>query len=455
MKDPGSFRDPSGYVFYDKDEIYRVIHSSYGSHYDYFKSSGLYNSLLNFDYVVKHEELDNKTFDVEDCHSLLKVEKIFPILYPYEWGFNQLKSAALFTLEIQKKAIEFNMSLKDATPYNIQFKNNKPIFIDTLSFEKLSDDYNWIAYKQFCENFLYPLLLMSKIDLRLNKLLITFIDGIPLDLAYNLLDFKSKLNPLVLLNIVIPKILKSKSKDSSKDGSKRKISKSQHLNLIKHLQHSIEQLNITKSKTEWDNYNEETENEKSDYVVDKINHVNLYTQNESYNIIWDIGANDGFYSRYFKNKANQIISLDIDIKCVDRNYLINKKEGNNNLTSVLFDISNPSPGIGWLNEERSSIFSRIGDPDIILFFAVMHHIINSNIPVEKIIDFLYLKTKKVIFEFIPFSDPKCKEIFKSRPDEFNYPSLDDFLKLLESKFLVQESIELKGTKRVLMILTKI
>ena len=74
MKDPGSFRDPSGYVFYVKDEIYRVIHSSYGSHYDYFKSSGLYKSLLTLDYVVKHEELDNKTFDIEDCHSLLKVE---------------------------------------------------------------------------------------------------------------------------------------------------------------------------------------------------------------------------------------------------------------------------------------------------------------------------------------------------------------------------------------------
>lgn len=445
MKDPGSFRDPSGFIFIENDEIYRAINPSYGDHFDFFESSGLYKNLLKYNFIVEHEKIRN-----ENYYHTLKVEKIFPFTYPYEWSFDQFKDAAIFTLEIQKKSIELGMTLKDATPYNVQFKNNKPIFIDTLSFEKISDDdYSWIAYKQFCETFLYPLILMSKVDSRLNKLMINFIDGIPIDLAVKLIDFKTKLNPFIFLNLVLPSILSKKSKTGN---SKIKITKKQHLNLIDQLLHSMEGLQINKTLTEWDNYNNETLEEKNNYVHDKINNVNSFTKGKKYNILWDIGSNDGYYSRFFKTKANNVISLDIDMKCVNRNYIINQKERHDNITPILFDISNPSPGIGWKNVERSSIYSRIGNPDMILFFAIMHHIINNNIPIENIVYFLFAKAKNVLFEYIPFNDPKCLKIFKSRPENFIYPSLDDFINLLNGKFEIEKSVKLEGTDRVLFLL---
>ena len=53
------------------------------------------------------------------------------------------------------------MTLKDATQYNVQFVNNNPLFIDTLSFEiKDSDDYSWAPLRQFIEMFLGPLILI-------------------------------------------------------------------------------------------------------------------------------------------------------------------------------------------------------------------------------------------------------------------------------------------------------
>ena len=42
------------------------------------------------------------------------------------------------------------------------FKNNKPIFIDVLSIDKYTDGEFWYGHKQFCENFLNPLILKSK-----------------------------------------------------------------------------------------------------------------------------------------------------------------------------------------------------------------------------------------------------------------------------------------------------
>jgi hypothetical protein len=59
----------------------------------------------------------------------LEPEVIPFISYPYEWSFNQLKDAALVTLQIQKMALKYGMCLKDASAYNIQFRNGKPILI--------------------------------------------------------------------------------------------------------------------------------------------------------------------------------------------------------------------------------------------------------------------------------------------------------------------------------------
>ncbi len=62
------------------------------------------------------------------------------------------------------------MSLKDATAYNVQFIGYRPVFIDTLSFERYEEGMPWVAYRQFCQHFLAPLALMSYTDIRMNQL---------------------------------------------------------------------------------------------------------------------------------------------------------------------------------------------------------------------------------------------------------------------------------------------
>ena len=78
------------------------------------------------------------------------------------------------------------LTLRDASAYNIQFINGRPILIDTLSFEEHTAGEPWVAYRQFCQHFLAPLVLMSRVDLQLSQLLRIHIDGIPLPLAAKL-----------------------------------------------------------------------------------------------------------------------------------------------------------------------------------------------------------------------------------------------------------------------------
>ena len=453
MRDPGSFRDPSGFIFKEKKQIFRVVNESYQTNFNHLISSGLYSELVEKKYIVQHEKTEKNIS--KDQYCVLKVDRIFPITYPFEWSFSQFKDAAILTLEIQKISLKYKMMLKDANPYNIQFKDSKAIFIDTLSFEKINDEnYAWVAYKQFCEMFLGPLCLMSFIDPSLCKLLIPNIDGIPLTLVNKLLKLKHKFNPSIFIHIVLPNIINSKV-ESIPSEIKKKINKKQHLNIIEQLLIFIKNLKALKEKSEWGEYNFETVSEKKDYVLNKENIIEQLLKNKSYNIVWDVGANDGFYSRKISHLTDShIMALDIDWKCVEKNYVINKKKNIKNITPILFDLSNPTPGVGWMNNERTNLFSRIGKPDLICLFAVMHHILNRNIPFELLLNFLNETKRDVLIEYIPYSDPKCQIIFKSRPDEFYYPSQNDFEKLIIKNFEIKHIEELVQTKRVLYLIKK-
>ena len=217
----------------------------------------------------------------------------------------------------------------------------------------------------------------------------------------------------------------------------------------------VRKMKIIKEDSEWGEYNFETVSEKKDYVKDKEETIESMLKDVKHNVVWDIGSNDGYYSRKVSDLTNgHVMSIDIDWKCVEKNYLINQRKKIDNVTPILADLSNPSPGIGWMNQERSPIYSRIGEPGLICLFAVLHHIINRNVPIDFIIDFIAKSSKNVLIEYVPLSDPKSQIIFASRGDEFTYPSQEEFEEKVSSQFNVVEKKKLAQTDRILFLLEK-
>src|ERR1035441_906768 len=156
-----SFRDSSGFIFTYENEVYRAIAPSYFHHYDFLNSSELYSALSSKEFLLKHTEENNFLSQEFQNYKVIKPEQIPFISFPYEWCFSQLKDAALLTPKIQSDSLNHGMTLKDASAYNIQFMGAKPIFIDTLSFEKYNEGPPWQGYGEFCRLFLAPLALMS------------------------------------------------------------------------------------------------------------------------------------------------------------------------------------------------------------------------------------------------------------------------------------------------------
>ena len=195
-KNNGSYRDPAGEVYYYQNRIIRVVKKNGKKRYEFLKKNNLIEISIKNNFLVDSKEINNKTenFEVEDAEYYLEHKKIEYISYPYEWGFFQLKDAALHHLNFQIFLLKHGAVLIDASAYNIQFQNNKPIFIDLLSIKKYENGEYWTAHKQFCENFLNPLILKSKKGIDFNNWFRGNLEGISTKDINSILSFKDKLS---------------------------------------------------------------------------------------------------------------------------------------------------------------------------------------------------------------------------------------------------------------------
>ncbi len=449
-----SYRDPSGFLFYRDNFIYRQVNRLYKENYDHLIDSGLYKTLVDTELLIPHEEVNVNFAEPDKGYKIIKPEKIPFISYPYEWCFSLLKDAALTTLEIQKKALDCRMSLKDCSAYNIQFIRGKPILIDTLSFEKYNEGKPWVAYRQFCQHFLAPLALMSYRDIRLSQLLRIYIDGVPLDLASLLLPFRTRFKFSLLSHIHFHARGQKYYANKTVKARNYKMSRFSFLSLIDSLESATRKLSWQAEGTEWADYYKDT-NYSSDAFQHKKQIVSKFLNDINPKNVWDIGANEGTFSRIASDKGIQTISFDIDPVAVEKNYTECVRKGETNILPMVLDLTNPSPGIGWENRERMSLIER-GPADTLLALALIHHLaISNNLPLDKIADFFdKICYKSLIVEFVPKSDSQVQKLLSTREDIF----LDYTQQMFESKFKIyfeiKNSVKIKNSDRILYLMKK-
>lgn len=418
-----SFRDPSGFVFRHDGTVYRQINEFYRADYDRLMGSGLYDALVSEGLLVPHEEVSGvPTPNPESGCIVVRPEQVPFISYPYEWCFSQIKDAALTTIAVQKAALQFGMTLKDCTAYNIQFLRGKPVFIDTLSFEEYVEGTPWTPYRQFCQHFLAPLALMSRADVKLNGLFRVFIDGIPLDLASTLLPYRTRFNFPLLLHIHLHARSQGRYSDAPIDREKfaRGVSRTAMLGLIDSLESAVRKLTWKPAGTEWADYYSD-----DSYTQVGLEHkkqlVSEYLMAARPETVWDMGANTGVHSRLACEAGARVVAFDVDPAAVELNYLQARKAGESNILPLLLDLTNPSPAIGWGNDERMSLLDR-APADLAMGLALVHHLaISNNVPLIRIADFFARICGTLIIEFVPKSDKKVRKLLATREDVFpNY-----------------------------------
>lgn len=448
-----SFRDPSGFIFYRDQKIFRQINLRYKDEYEYLMSSGLYKKLISENLLIPHKEVDVESILPEQLFKIIEPRIIPYISYPYEWSFTQLKLAALTTLKIQKIALEYGMTLKDASTYNIQFLDSQPIFIDTLSFEKYHEGQVWKPYKQFCQHFLGPLALMSYTDIRLNQLFRIYIDGLPVDLTSKLLPFRTHFMFSLLFHIHLHAKSQKHYENKQNVNKKIKMSKRSLIGIISSLTSSVEKIKWNLKDTEWSDYYSETNYSDKSFITKKTI-ISKMIDEINPNTVWDLGGNTGFFSRISSSKKIFTVAFDIDSTAVEKNFLESNSSKEKNLLPLLLDLTNPSSNIGWANEERRSFVDR-GPADLILALALIHHLIfSNNIPLKKLSEFFKNNCNTLIIEFIPKSDSQVQRLLLTREDTFDEYSKENFESIFQQHFKIRKSVPIINSERILYLMEK-
>lgn len=448
-----SFRDPSGFLFYRDGILLRQINLAYKDDYERLIGSGLYDALVEADLLVPHCEEDITHARTERVYKVIRPEPIGFVSYPYEWCFSQLKDAALTTLRIQKVALEYGMSLKDCSAYNIQFRRGKAVLVDTLSFERWRHGQPFLAYRQFCQHFLAPLLLMSHRDVRLGQLLRIYLDGVPLDLASALLPGRTRFSFHVSSHIHLHARSQRLFEGSS---APRRLGKGHRfgvISLVENLESTIGRLRWEPSRTGWTEYYD-----TSSYSVDALAHKEQllagYLEEAAPQTVWDLGANIGRLSRIASARGIETICFDSDPACVEMNYRQCVRDGNSHIVPLVLDLTNPSPAIGWANEERETLAHR-GPADTVLVLALIHHLaIGNNVPFDMIASYFGDLCRSLIIEFIPKTDPQVKRLLASREDVFADYRRDAFEDAFGQYFSIDRCSAIRGTERFLYLMRK-
>lgn len=450
-RDSGSFRDPDGYVFRQGNRIIRAImpamHTQFAKMYD----SGVLQRLADKGLLIGCQQIDADDLARSDfigargetAAALYEHPEVPMLSYPYEWTFTQLKDAAIGHLELQIEALNEGYVLSDATAYNMQFVNGRPIHIDVLSVQPYEEGQHWSGYNQFCRQFLLPLLIEAWGGVSYQAMYRGSIDGISFKDALAILPKRKLFTSLTAFSHVYLHGKSVTAPSSSDFGNLNRkatqLNKSNYLAILEQLQIFLKNLKSAhRSNSYWNSY--ATANSYSDEMREtKLSFVRAWAEREKPGLIWDIGGNTGDFSRAaLEGGASCSIVLDSDTDSLEFLYNTHTRSGAA-ILPLRMNLSDPSADIGWNQVERKGLMSR-SNADGMLALAVIHHlVIGSNLPLNEVVDWFLDIAPTGVIEFVPKQDPMVQQLLNLRRDIFSDYTEERFRALItRRKTIVSE-----------------
>ncbi len=454
-RDRGSFRDPDGFIVREDERIFRVVLPRAVQLWRQFSASGLAAELQSAGLLIPTHEVAadvlSSDLPIPSGAIVLEHERIPFVAYPYEWTFDMLRDAALLQLEIVERSLKHGRILKDATAYNVQFRGVTPLFIDVLSFAPLQQGEPWAGYNQFCRMMLYPLMLEAYKGVPFQPWLRSELEGIDPVVFGRMFRGLERLRQGVVTHVVAQAYLQRKF--SSADYSVRQQIKSAGMTPemisrnVRKLRKLIVRLSARKESTTWSDYSRTHYGD--DALARKEAFVTESIAGRHFKLAWDLGCNDGRFSRIVGDAADTVVAMDSDAGSVNRLYSELRKEVRTNILPLLMNVANPSPAQGWAWCERASLIER-GKPELTLALALVHHlVISANVPLAAIVEWLSEVTSELVIEFISKDDVMVQRLLLNKDDTYGDYNREAFESHLQRYFRIKSRTELPGGTRFL------
>ena len=452
--EPASFRDRHSRVFQRGTRIYRALSATGLSEWEKLAATRFFADHARRGSVVATKRADDEAALLaplgDGWAGALEHERVPFISYPYEWSFGMLKDAALLQLDLVLAALDEGMILKDATAYNLQFRGASPVFIDIGSFITLDPGEPWPGYRQFCQLFLYPLMLQSYKDVPFQPWLRGSLEGIDPRDANAMMSARDKFRSGVLAHITLQagaqKRFASTGRDVRADLRKAGFDARLIKANVAGLRKLVERLEWQVQSSTWGDY-------ASDNSYDAANHdrkaafVRAAASERPRQLTWDIGANTGTFSRIASEHSAYVVSIDADVLAVERHYQALRQAGTRTILPLIGNVADPAPALGWRGLERLPL-DRRGRPDLILCLALIHHVvISANVPLHEFVDSLAGLGGDLVIEFVTKDDAMVKTLLRNKDDQYADYEQPNFEAKLRARFEIirQETIQ-SGTR---------
>jgi SAM-dependent methyltransferase len=438
-------------VFRRDGVLYRQVNQRAAADYDALLASGLYERLLGEGLLISHEEVDIPPA-ADSAYRVIRPERVPFVAQPSEWCPGQLRAAALATLQIQRIALDHVMTLRDASAANIAFIRGRAVLFDTLSFGRLEEGRPWVAYRQFCQQFLAPLALACLVDVRLLSLLRSYVEGVPLDLASALLPPRTKMTPGLGLHIHAHARSSQRHADSSGDGARRaSFSLQAFRGLVDNLSATTTKLRWEPPASAWRDYEADCPSYDADAHAAKVAIVESFLDLAKPTLVWDLGANTGRFSRLAAQRGADVVALEADPSAVEVAWQAAVGDEASVLPLVM-DLSNPTSASGWASAERPSLAER-GPADMVLALALLHHLaISNNVPLDQVVSWIAGLGSWSAIEWVPKDDPMVGRLLAAREDIFDDYREDAFAKACADSAEIVRREPVPGSGRVLYLL---
>ena len=455
-EEPASFRDPATTVFYDGDRVLRGLDDGAAADWRALAATSFFPRLVAEGKVVRTDEADVSALGPlgERFATVLEHERVPFVSYPHEWTFGMLQDAAVLHLEILLAALDEGFTMKDGYALNVQWRGRQPVFIDVGSFEKAAPG-PWPGYRQFCRTMLFPLLLQAHLDVPYQRFLRGHLEGFEPTHMRRLLGGRNLLRKGVARHVLLQAVMEqrvtaateSTKVELAKAGYDTALTKAVATKLLS----LVRGLRSKRAASGWADYRSTCSYSDADTEA-KRRFVGEVAASVRPGLVWDLGCNDGAFSRLVAGSAGSVVAVDGDDVVVDAFYRSLRQDGPANVVPLVMDLVDPTPDRGWRGTERKAFTNR-SRPDLVLGLALIHHLaIGSNVPLPQVLDWFASLGGTLVIEFVDRDDPMVRRLLANKPkgmfDAYTRPAFEE---LLAARFAVERTETLPGGTRSLYL----
>lgn len=450
MRDPASYTDPNGYVYWEDGRVYRRVHAA-----------GHLKAVLAA--LGTDARFASARVVAEDAEGLvLEHGAIAPASYPQEWPAAMLKAAATLVAEVALAAAEAGFGLADGHPWNVFFDGPTPRFLDWGSIVPADQRLLWPAQAQFNRFCYYPLHLYAAGQPELARARLADLAlGVGPGLAARALPLGYRLtHPKLALGLAANRAAEKLTEDPR--GEARPAPAAGDPALLAKLRpgyfrgilRDVAAVRLPGPTGGWAAYYASCPSMEREQEEAKLRLMEGLLDRFKPATVLDLGANTGRFSLLAAERGARVTALDQD----DASMALLYQEAAARKLPVLplvLDLGNPTPATGWCAAQRPDALARFNS-DMALFLALIHHLVyTGNHSLEQVAQLVCKVAKRqAVVEWVGPEDAMARYLGRTATKDFGFYTLERLGAALEAEGFAVEALAPHAPARRLLVLTR-